>query len=218
MPYPEHLSRGLVLIKWWLLAIPQYVIIALLAGGVGVAAHLWGLIAILTLFAAFALIFTSRYPRGIFDFVMGLNRWVFRVLVYVLLMRDEYPPFRFDPGGSETPPMPSAPPAPAAGCCRFPRPSEHRDALLSSSEIGEEGGNVRCEKPRLLGGSEMSTARHLGPSAHVVQALGPLARWPTLEDELLREVGDPGGHRDECLSIRVRLHPSGCRSSRALRL
>jgi hypothetical protein len=122
VPYPEHLSRGLVLIKWWLLAIPQYVIIALLAGGIGVAAHLWGLIAILTLFAAFALIVTSRYPRGIFDFVMGLNRWVFRVLVYVLLMRDEYPPFRFDPGGSETPPVPSAPPAPAAGMLPVPPP------------------------------------------------------------------------------------------------
>jgi|HubBroStandDraft_4_1064222.scaffolds.fasta_scaffold14379_3 hypothetical protein len=122
VPYPEHLSRGLVLIKWWLLAIPQYIVIAILAGGVGVAVHLWGLIAILTLFAALALLFTSRYPRGIFDFVMGLNRWVFRVLVYVLLMRDEYPPFRFDPGGSETPPMPSAPPAPAAGWLPVPPP------------------------------------------------------------------------------------------------
>jgi Domain of unknown function (DUF4389) len=122
VPYPEHLSRGLVLIKWWLLAIPQYVVVALLAGGVGIAVHLWGLIAILILFAAFALLFTSRYPRGIFDFVMGLNRWVFRVLVYVLLMRDEYPPFRFDPGGGETPPVPSAPPAPMSGFVPVPPP------------------------------------------------------------------------------------------------
>jgi hypothetical protein len=122
VPYPEHLSRGLVLIKWWLLAIPQYIIVAVLAGGVGIAVHVWGLIAILALFAAFALLFTNRYPRSIFDFVMGLNRWVFRVLVYVLLMRDEYPPFRFDPGGSETPPVPSAPPAPWPGLTPVPPP------------------------------------------------------------------------------------------------
>jgi Domain of unknown function (DUF4389) len=122
VPYPEHLSRGLVLIKWWLLAIPQYVIVAVLAGGVGIAVHFWGLIAILTFFAALALLFTNRYPRGIFDFVMGLNRWVFRVVVYALLMRDEYPPFRFDPGGGETPPVPSAPPAPLAGFIPVPPP------------------------------------------------------------------------------------------------
>jgi hypothetical protein len=122
VPYPEHLSRGLVLIKWWLLAIPQYIIVAVLAGGLGIAVHVWGLIAILTLFAAFAMLFTSRYPRGIFDFVMGLNRWVFRVLVYVLLMRDEYPPFRFDPGSNETPPLTSAPPAPLPGLMPVPPP------------------------------------------------------------------------------------------------
>src|SRR6202049_1012286 len=122
VPYPEHLSRGLVLIKWWLLAIPQYIIVAVLAGGRGVAGHLWGLIAVLPLFAAFALLFTRRYPRGIFEFVMGLNRWVFRVLVYVLLMRDEYPPFRFDPGGGETPTVPSAPPAPLPGMMPVPPP------------------------------------------------------------------------------------------------
>ena len=122
VPYPEHLSRGLVLIKWWLLAIPQYIIVAVLTGGIGIAVHLWGLIAILTLFAAFALLFTTRYPRGIFDFVMGLNRWVLRVLVYVLLMRDEYPPFRFDPGGGETPPVTFATPAALSGLQPLPPP------------------------------------------------------------------------------------------------
>jgi Domain of unknown function (DUF4389) len=122
VPYPEHLSRGLVLVKWWLLAIPQYIVVAVLTGGVGLAVHAWGLIAVLTVFAAFALLFTARYPRGIFDFVMGLNRWALRVLVYVLLMRDEYPPFRFDPGGSETPPVPSAPPAPVSGLMPVPPP------------------------------------------------------------------------------------------------
>ena len=110
IPYPERLSRGLVLVKWWLLAIPHYIIVAALVGGTAVAvrgaytyaAPYTGLITILVLIAAVALLFTKRYPRGIFDLVMGLNRWVFRVLTYVLLLRDEYPPFRLDLGGDET--------------------------------------------------------------------------------------------------------------------
>ena len=111
--YPERLSRGLVLVKWWLLAIPQYVIVAILTGGWGMgisrswdgpdSGWMWwqglpGLIGVLTLFGAVALLFTSRYPRGIFDLVIGLNRWVYRVGAYVALMRDEYPPFRLDQG------------------------------------------------------------------------------------------------------------------------
>jgi Domain of unknown function (DUF4389) len=122
VPYPEHLSRGLVLIKWWLLAIPQYIVVAVLIGGVGVAVHLWGLIAVLALFAGLALLSAHPYPRSVFDVVMGLNRWVFRVIVYALLMRDEYPPFRFDPGGSEAPLEPSAPPAPVGGWMPVPPP------------------------------------------------------------------------------------------------
>jgi hypothetical protein len=96
--YPERLSRGLVLVKWWLLAIPHYVVVGLFAGGWGT--QLWGpgLIGALVLFAAFVLLFRSRYPEDMFDFVMGMNRWVLRVTAYAALMRDEYPPFRLDMG------------------------------------------------------------------------------------------------------------------------
>jgi hypothetical protein len=75
------------------------------AGWAGVG----GLIGILVLIAGFILLFTDRYPTGIFDFVLGLDRWTARVAAYVLLMRDEYPPFHLDTGPVE--PRHSAPAA-----------------------------------------------------------------------------------------------------------
>lgn len=107
--YPEHLSRGLVLIKWWLLALPQYLVVGIFAGGMwGIGENPgWqvgyssGLVTLLAVIAAVGLAFSGRYPGSIFDFVLGLNRWCFRVLAYAALMRDEYPPFRLDTGGSD---------------------------------------------------------------------------------------------------------------------
>jgi hypothetical protein len=108
--YPGSLSRGLVLVKWWLLAIPQYLIVSVIAGGGGWLAWrgehwswTWGggLVGLLVLIAGVALLFTGRYPRGLFDLVVGLDRWAFRVAGYAALMTDAYPPFRLDQGGTD---------------------------------------------------------------------------------------------------------------------
>ncbi len=93
--YPERLSRGLALVKWWLLALPQLVLVGLFQGGGG---QHWGggLVPLLSLYAGVALLFTGRYPQGMFTFIMGMNRWTYRVMAYVALMTDRYPPFRLE--------------------------------------------------------------------------------------------------------------------------
>ena len=87
--YPEKLSRGLVLVKWWLLAIPHYIIV-----GIFQRAFYIGLVFILAIFGAIGLLFTGKYPKGIYDLVIGMNRWTFRVAGYAALTTDRYPPFR----------------------------------------------------------------------------------------------------------------------------
>jgi Domain of unknown function (DUF4389) len=122
--YPERLSHGLVLVKSWLLAIPQLIIVALFTADIPLwrtATNDWGsgnqgtagisLLGILVVIAGLCLLFTGRYPRPLFDFVIGVNRWVYRVLAYVALMRDEYPPFRLDQGPHEPADRPADGPA-----------------------------------------------------------------------------------------------------------
>ena len=126
--YPERLSRGLVLVKSWLLAIPHLLLIGLLTGtartweyrdgewvqqGVGIS-----LLGLLVLIAGVILLFTGQYRRGLFDLLLGLNRWIYRVIAYVALMRDEYPPFHLDMG----PVDPGELPVPAS-----PDPRSDRD-------------------------------------------------------------------------------------------
>lgn len=119
--YPARLSRGLVLVKWWLLAIPHYLILALLLGSVrwewvddrlvNVAPSGGGVLGLLVLVAAVVLLFTGRYPQALFDLIVGLNRWIYRVIAYAALMTDIYPPFRLDQGGTEPPAGPRPPSA-----------------------------------------------------------------------------------------------------------
>jgi hypothetical protein len=101
IPYPERLSRVKVLFKWWLLVLPHVAVLAAFYGWWN-AAWTWGsttvqapgLAAILVLIAGVVLLFTGRYPRDVFDLVVGIARWSVRVAAYACLMRDEYPPFR----------------------------------------------------------------------------------------------------------------------------
>ena len=131
--YPERLSRGLVLVKWWLLALPHYLIVAIFVGGWSVGrAGGWrvagsvGLITLLVVVAVVVLAVRGRYPESIFDFVMGMNRWCYRVLAYAALIRDDYPPFRLDSGGLDPGSVPSGP-AP-------PQPDSTRPLVETSTE------------------------------------------------------------------------------------
>jgi hypothetical protein len=88
--YPDsarELNRWLPLVKWFL-AIPHYIVLALL----------WTAAVVVVIVAWFAILFTGRYPRAMFDFVEGVLRWHNRVIAYAfLLVTDVYPPFRLGP-------------------------------------------------------------------------------------------------------------------------
>jgi hypothetical protein len=88
--YPDvktELSRGMPIVKW-LLAIPHYIVLFFLSIGVVIA----------VIIAWFAILFTGRYPRALFDYVVGVARWHTRVIAYALVLTtDRYPPFRLDP-------------------------------------------------------------------------------------------------------------------------
>ncbi len=85
--YPDELSRLLIFFKW-LLAIPHLIILYAL-GAVQ---------AVITIIAFFAILFTTRYPEGLFKIAVGVMRWQANVYAYILLLRDDYPPFSWDAG------------------------------------------------------------------------------------------------------------------------
>jgi hypothetical protein len=94
--YPQELNRWLVLVKWWLLAIPHYIVLTVLGIGAFVVAVV----------AFFAVLFTGKYPEGLRSFLIGVSRWSWRVSAYAGLLRDEYPPFSLENG---SPGVPAAP-------------------------------------------------------------------------------------------------------------
>ena len=82
-PDAQQLSRGLPIVKW-LLAIPHWIVLW----------FLWIGAIVCIIIAWFAILFTGRYPRSLFDYVVGVNRWTLRVEAYaILLITDRYPPF-----------------------------------------------------------------------------------------------------------------------------
>jgi hypothetical protein len=137
--YPERLSRGLIFVKSWLLALPHLLLIGAVTGSSfvfgwptgwgmspGWGSGMWNnagwgpggwppgsimrvgsisIVGLLVLVVGVSLLFRNRYPVALFDLLMGINRWIFRVIAYVGLFRDEYPPFRLDQGprGTEKP-------------------------------------------------------------------------------------------------------------------
>jgi hypothetical protein len=125
--YPEHPSRGLVLVKW-LLAVPHLLIIGLIVADI--LPYPWitataptpgfqpisgySVLNLLVVLAGFFLLITGRYPRALFDLLLGVNRWLYRVLTYIALLHDEYPPFRLDQGASEPTTLEDASPLVAA--------------------------------------------------------------------------------------------------------
>jgi len=113
--YPQEHRRGLPLIGWWLLGIPQYVVAGVLGGGMafgwagsGWAARAPGVVGVLVIVAGVQLAVGRGYRPGLFDLIMGFNRWALRVTAYAAFLTSEYPPFRLDEGGEE----PTSPPAP----------------------------------------------------------------------------------------------------------
>jgi Domain of unknown function (DUF4389) len=120
LEYPQQLNRWLPLVKW-LLAVPQYILVGALVGSgyvISISVQENSVISYSTpsligacmAIAAIAMLFTTRYPPGLFDFAVGINRWGYRLLVYVALMTDRYPPLRLDQGSidPESPTQPSA--------------------------------------------------------------------------------------------------------------
>jgi hypothetical protein len=104
--YPEEHATGHELLSAWLAGLPQYLIAGILGGGAGMAwaaehSLFTGLIGVLVLVAAILLALDGEYPRSLFDYVIGVNRWVVRVVAYGALMTTAYPPFLLDKGERE---------------------------------------------------------------------------------------------------------------------
>lgn len=202
--YPERLSRALVLVKWWLLAIPQYIVVGLL-----ISSPWWiwenqdyrwtvgagGLVGLLALVGIVVHAFRGTYPRALFDMIIGFDRWVLRVAGYVALMTDRYPPFVLDMGPRDPGTAGPAEPAPAD---TEDRPAPGRPGWTAGPIVALALGAVLClgAVPPLVGGltglTADATARDAGgmltTPPTVVTASGYAVRSPAL---LLDPRGEP---------------------------
>jgi hypothetical protein len=142
--YPEHQLRGFSLIGWWLAGIPQYLIAGMFVGGGALGfwggASWIGLIGLLVLVAAAVLVVRGAYPQSIFDLVLGLNRWVLRVVAYAALLTTEYPPFRIDTGEDDI-----------AGAIAMPSAAATADTSSASWSAGRITAALLASVTALLG-------------------------------------------------------------------
>jgi len=192
--YPERLSRGLALVKWWLLAIPQYIIVGLFTGSglwfawqYGEQQHSWaglGLIGILAVIAAVVLLVTGRYPEQIYDFVLGMNRWVLRVAGYAGLMTDKYPPFRLDMGG----PDPGTLTLPSAAGPGLPEQASLPSAYQRGAGGGPTGGRA--------GPGRWTTGRIVSAVAGAVVLVGSVGLLGAGGSALWAQTQRHGGYAD----------------------
>ncbi|HET6484339.1 MAG TPA: DUF4389 domain-containing protein [Actinoplanes sp.] len=121
---PARLPRWLPLVAW-LFAVPHVLLVAALTGpatwqfqdGAGSSAPL-GAVSLGLLIAGVCLLFTGRYPRGLYDLMLGIARWSLRTIAYLALLTGQYPPFRLDQGDDEPGPGPTGPPTPAPELAR----------------------------------------------------------------------------------------------------
>jgi hypothetical protein len=146
------------LVKSWLLAIPQLLIVAVLTGtartwierdGVWVQESVGiSLLGLLVFIAGVILLFTGQYWRGLFDLVLGLNRWIYRVITYVALMRDEYPPFRLDMGPADPGDMRRVPDAvpPAGPAAALAPEAQNREAQKREAQ-DREAQDLAAQRP-----------------------------------------------------------------------
>jgi len=207
--YPERLSHGLVLVKW-LLAIPHLLVVSIFTGAgtaivVGTAGDVRlassGLIGVLVCFAGVILLFRGRYPRQLFDLIVGLDRWVARTVCYVALMTDAYPPLRLDQGGDDpsrpdsesTSPVVQSPSAPS-GAPADPVPGVSADShwTVGKAVTVVIGAVMVCTSVALMsaGGAGLFMDRELrdgglvtSPERHIVSQTYALSSDPlTLND------------------------------------
>jgi hypothetical protein len=139
-----------------------------MANGETAPVSVGGLVALLVCFAGIALLVRGTYPRGIFDAVLGMDRWAIRVAAYATLMTDAYPPFRLDQGGREPlpTPRPDGPPAsdtagPTTQSPPVPVPrmidrvAPHQ-RVARGTPVGDAQGNPRWSTPAYPDGARSS--------------------------------------------------------------